>query len=85
MQQCGAKMERVTHFYPALVLRNQNRQQLSRLHPKDAKAELQVLTMVVDKSLHQTPSKILLLRHICQMTLSLVSEKGFVGTSSLCI
>lgn len=39
-------MEGVSHFYTALVLRSQNRQQLSRLHCKDAKAELQVLTMV---------------------------------------
>lgn len=40
------RMESVSHFYPALVLRSQNRQQLSRFHYKDAKAELQVLTMV---------------------------------------
>lgn len=71
MQQCGEKRERVTHFYPALVLRNQSRQQLPRLHHKDAKAELQVLTMVADESLHQKPGKILLLRHVCQMTVSL--------------
>lgn len=78
-------MECVTHFDPALVLRNQNRQQLSRLHHKDAKAEVQVLAMVVDKSLHQKPSKILLLRHICQMTVSLVSKEELAGASSLCI
>lgn len=78
-------MDRVTHFDPALVLRNQKRQQLSRPHHKDAKAEVQVLTMVADKSLHQKPSKILLLRHICQMAVSLVSKKELVGASSLCI
>lgn len=82
MQQCGGKRERVTHFYPALVFRNQNRQQLPRLHHKDAKAELQVLTMVADESLHQKPSKILLLRHDC---LFRVSKEELVRASSLCI
>jgi len=40
------RMERLSHFYLELVLRSQNRQPLSRLHGKDAKAELQLLTML---------------------------------------
>lgn len=65
---------KVDSFLSCTCTQESKQKQLSRLHQKDDKVELQVLTMVIDKSIHQKPSKILLLRHICQMTVSLVSE-----------